>query len=269
MDNFIKAKKYKGQRVICVQTKLDGHRIHLSKGHAITRVGTDIWKKLLAIPHFKRPLEGIPSGCLIDAEIHAHGVFATSVKTMINEADKRLLITAFAMPIVRGQRTSYLGIDGVNDILRAAGLAVPHTEFFSSRALTTVDLTVLKDRAKKMGTEGWIAKSSHLDGWYKIKITHTVDAIITDWTTSTSDTYYGQIRGIECSLHDGNGEMIVICNTGNGLTKEFKETWEGCEKQLVGKVVELEYDEVASQGRLKFPRILRFREDKSHVPWTN
>lgn len=268
MVDFIKAKRYKDQRVICIQHKLDGHRVLLSKGHAITRVGTDIWEKLLAVDHLAAVLHEIPSGCIVDAELHAPGTFATSVKTMINKGDPKLLVSAFAMPLVRGQRTSYLGIPGVLDILRHMGFHTPYTEYFESRVITPYQQEVLKRRAKKAGIEGWIAKSSHLDGWYKIKVTGTVDAIVTDWTISTSDTYYGQLRGLQCSLHNGNGKLTVICNTGNGLTKEFKERMEGKEKELVGQVVELEYDEVASQGKLKFPRILRFRDDKKQSECT-
>jgi ATP-dependent DNA ligase len=276
---FFKAKRLITDRheIRYLQQKLDGHRVRIEKHadgsrRAITRVGTDIWAKIAAFPEWAAAIDALPLRTAIDAEIHAPGVHATSVKTMLNDVDPRLTLTGFALLWFDGEEVdANLDLEVIHGIMVGHGIQIPLTEkiFAEPRSLSADSRDRLVRQALDNGWEGWIGKEAHLRGWYKIKPVHTVDCVVIRPTVSTSALYYGQIRGFRLGLYNEHGRLVEIASTGTGLTAGFKEQIEGREDECIGKVVVVEYDEVASQGRLKFPRIQsadtgwpHFRDDK-------
>lgn len=286
VPEFTKVKLYRGQPVCMIQHKLDGHRVMIQvHGHpddieAWTRADVNIWPKLSRVPHIAEAVSRLPAYTHIDCELFAEGIPATSMKTLINECSPHLQVTPFAMPMFKGNDLLRDPMDKdpeqdwkrVADILNQLGFHTPPTRFLGGlKELDDGDVQNYKLEARNAKHEGFVVKAGHLHGWYKIKPTSTVDAVIVDWTKSTSITYYGQIRGIVAAVYDPKTQrQVVVCNTGNGLSARFKEEIEGREKSLIGKVVTIEFDSLAAKGRLKFPRIVTddrgwpvFREDKS------
>ena len=262
---FKKCGKYKDQVVTCAQRKMDGHRTLVfrhpgGRTEVLTRVGTDIWPKLQEVPHIRSLILNLPVDTVLDSELLVDGGFATDVKTAINDKSEDLQLWGFALPLLNGVLRIEDDYQRVVQHILDLGILLPETEFFAGPR--RVDADRWKEKAVELGWEGFILKDRHWAGWYKLKPTWTVDGFVSDYTYSDSDTYFGQIRGIEVSVLRPDGTERVICNTGNGLTAEFKDNISGDEESLIGQVVEIEYDEVAAKGRLKFPRIVRFREDK-------
>jgi len=109
--------------------------------------------------------------------------------------------------------------------------------------------------------EGYVAKLAAYAGWYKIKPQKTVDAFITDWIQSESATYGGGMKSVVVAVYDEYGEEHVLAQVGGGWKAEDKETL--TRKDVIGRVIEVEYQSVAAKGKLQFPRFIRWRDDKA------
>ena len=269
MTQFIKAKAYKGQPIKHIERKLDGHRIKILPGRVLTRTaGVDLWDKVATLPQYEHLFRNLPNGIEIDAELWAEGRQATEMKTLINEQSEEIRLTAFALPSHQD-----LNYPDMRESILALGFEVPVIVANFPMPVTLEDeyLRQLKDRAIDQEWEGYIAKLDHCEGWYKIKPTRECDAFCSWVETSTSMTYFGQVKGIELSVYDDDGVSRVICQTGNGLPARFKEEFAGDNKRkLINRVFTVEYDSLAQQGKLKFPRIVTdqdgwpiMREDKT------
>ena len=106
------------------------------------------------------------------------------------------------------------------------------------------------------GLEGFVLKSSHWDEWYKVKPTRTMDCIVVGIKPGQSK-YEGMIGSLILMVYNGD-ELIYITNC-SGLTDEQR-AWN--EEDCIGKVCEIAYDGVMARGGLRFPRFLRWRDDK-------
>ena len=100
-------RQYKGQPVTLIQEKLDGHYIEIYKSNGIKSYpksrGSDIWPKLAKIKAIRATIEALPDETILQAELHCPGVHATSVPTMLNEGNEKLMLTPFAVPVFKGK----------------------------------------------------------------------------------------------------------------------------------------------------------------------
>lgn len=266
---FLKARQYKDYPVTAIQEKLDGHRAMIDKRWnepvIHTRVeGVDLWPIVKEVPHLRDIVLRVPTGMLLDVEIHKPGEYATSVKTFLKEGHEDLIMTGLG---IVGKDMSVL--DSIIEMRKIIGLHLPDTRYLGqAQALTEDRVDELKQEALEKKLEGWILKRRNYEGWYKVKPVHQIEAVVMGSTVSESATYFGQIRGLILGLYK-DGELVEIARTGNGLKASFKEDYEHRRDELVGRVVDVQFDEVAAKGRLKFPRIVslhlgepRWREDK-------
>jgi ATP-dependent DNA ligase len=121
----------------------------------------------------------------------------------------------------------------------------------------------LLELAKKLNYEGFVLKDTQYGKWYKVKHSPSVDCIVTDVSEGKDDKKYsGQVGALVVSLLKSK-KLVEIANV-SGMTEserlEMTELWKS--KKLMGKVVEVTYQEVGARGRLRHPRFSRFRPDK-------
>lgn len=255
--NLYHPKDYSGELVRFVQQKMDGLRVLVRRDKDIsvtTRSGkTDFWGRL---PHHLEGLiQELPEQSAVDCELYAPGEQATEVVTLVNDRSPKLCLGAFAVPFWAGQD---LRRESLVLALRLAGDAgwefVP-TERVGEKKV--IDAEAYRKKARKLGFEGYVAKLSHYDGWYKIKPTKTADLVVLRYTLSDSITHFGKLKAIIVGLPDGT----ELASVGTGFDQEWRHSVHP--PTLVGRVCEIEYDSVAAQGKLKFPRFLRWRDDKT------
>ena len=67
----------------------------------------------------------------------------------------------------------------------------------------------------------------------------------------------GMLGGI---IVDVNG---VMCRVGSGFTDDEKRYYWKNKNEIVGKIVEIQYQQKTNDGSLRFPVFLRVRDDKS------
>lgn len=298
--DFPKFKDYAGQQIAYIQPKFDGHLAKIHKyEHKLTvfsKNNKDITEKLLAIDRIKKELNGIPNNSAIFAEIHCPGVPATSVPTMLNDSDEKLQLTAFAAPMLDGKDLSHEHLTEVNKQLDICGLDFPSTRSFCpSRCVDLSEQKVLLELAIELKLEGWVLKEGHMIGWYKLKPVKTVDVFVIATYKSDSNRYKGGLKAVRIGVWAGN-TVRDLGTVGNGFKLPYRlrfvsqekmdallainwlETDEKgfqkhldsavaagliCRHTLIDKVCEVEYDRIAAAGKLRFPRFVRWREDKN------
>ena len=267
----IKAKNFtQGKKVRFVQAKKDGHRVtiyvddreerkRIGGIKCMTKTGIDISEKLHRLDKVWSPIVKLPSGTVVDAELYADNVQATEVKTLINKKDLRLKLSGFALPYHRGHPVDSM-VDAFT-CLHQLGLNPPEIveDYGSLIEVTADDVNYWLRLAVDLKIEGFVLKESHLRGWWKLKPTKTVDAFVTGTTKSFSALHYGGIQGFNVSLLDADNNPVDMGNVGSGFTAKLRQL---DPKQFIGKVMEIQYDSLAAKGKLKFPRFVRWREDK-------
>ncbi|KKN75672.1 hypothetical protein LCGC14_0377740 [marine sediment metagenome] len=280
---FPKFKDYAGQPVRYIQSKFDGHlvkvykRAYEPKGRwdgriiALSKNDKDMTDKLCAINHIHKELLGLPSDSQIFAELHCPGRFSTDVKTMLNAADSDLRLTAFAAPTIRGKNWSFMPLPVVMEQLRAHGIESTKTVIRQMESISKIAQQAMLADAIEQKLEGWVLKESHMDGWYKLKPTKTVDCFVTGTTMSTSASHYGGLKSIDVAVRAPGNAIMTLGTVGGGFKADFRMEHNTKEKRktLVGRVCEVEYDSLAAGGKLRFPRVLRWREDKNKEDCTS
>ena len=244
-----------------IQPKLDGMRILVRKMRpgvveAWTRNGKNNYGE--EVRHRIPWVSALPIGTIVDCELTTpDSEFATDVITAI-KSDGRLRLNAFAAPCIKGEDFREARLEEVERVLSAYGVDfVPYMPFRPSVNYRT------EARAKKL--EGYVAKISHYEGWYRIKPVRRADLVVTAIVPGRNANE-GGIGALELGYYSPKAKgMQVWCKpvgrTGTGMNKEFR--FQKNPQKLVGQVVEVEFDSLTSGGKLRFASFVRMRPDKT------
>jgi hypothetical protein len=309
--NFPKFKDYEsGKQVRFLQAKLDGYlaKIYINdsgRPHIFTKNDKDITEKVLKIAKIRNALDKVPVQSQLFGELHAFGVPATSIVTLINDADPRLDLTVFAAPIIHDLDMTDTSILSIYDCLKDYGLKTPFTiDLGSQQLISSAYQNELLEEAIEKKWEGWVLKSGHMDGWYKLKPVKTVDGFVIGTQISTSDSYAGGLKGVVIGVFREDGSIRKLGTAGNGFKKPFvmqfmsqeqinakrEEYIQQCQEKgkepepeklawydlprlefdsLLNKVYEIGYDSIPLPGgKLRWPRVIRERDDKDMAACT-
>jgi len=100
--------------------------------------------------------------------------------------------------------------------------------------------------------------------WTKVKKEDTADAFIIG-ATSGKGKYAGQIGALELAVYN-KGSILSIGNcSGMDDSTRKKMTDMAIKKELLGKVIEVKFNEVTKNYKLRHPRFIRWRHDKSQI----
>jgi ATP-dependent DNA ligase len=265
---FLKVKEYLGKHPVKYwQVKLDGHRCMVVKDSSGVRVltkkngetGDDIYKKLPERAVWF--LDRLPLDSIIDCELWAEGFHATDMKTLLLRKDSALVLSPFAVWMAGGVKVERTwGMEDLENFLD--GWSMPTWGYVRDDGLCGYpDPLEWAESAKASNIEGFVFKKTPVDGWFKVKPKKTVDCFVLDYTVSTSDSFSGGLKAIQVGLFNERENVIEIASVGSGFSADYRMSADL--GNLVGKVVEVEYDALAAKGKLKHPRFLRFREDKN------
>lgn len=232
-----------------VQEKMNGIRLVVSKdesgiGLATTRSGQtgDLWGMASTVPCMAW-LRQMPAGTVVDGELWSPGKEPASILPMLRSEDAATLsslrFTAFAVPRYRG-----IDLEEMEFAERAAHeMDLPFVPTRRVRGLTPAGVRELLREARERGIEGFVAKREHLRGWMKIKPVDTSDLRIESWSQ-------GKVSITLCGVRkDGvRGSVSTREHLGNP-------------DALLGWSVEVAHEGVTEAGYLRFPRMVRLRED--------
>jgi ATP-dependent DNA ligase len=116
-------------------------------------------------------------------------------------------------------------------------------------------------RSRRPPLEGLVLKRPDLgygQGWYRCKEVCTIDCVVLSLQKGRGK-YRGMVGALRCGLFTGEGNVVIEVCSASGMTDEERAVI--TEKDL-GRVVEIEYQQVDAGGRLRFPRFLRWRDNK-------
>lgn len=250
MVKFEKAERYnpaKHAGFFVVEEKLDGLRLLLKKGKAFFReqdgVSVNAWDKL------PEHIQSLAIDEFIDGELYIPGATASEALKLANRHN--LQFRGFYLP----ERTHLFPIDH-HELIMAYGLNTPA---IISREKTP-SLEYLENLLNNFdgSKEGFILKREiAFPLWFKYKVEETADLVILGYSPGTGK-YKGKIGAILCG-GIVNGEVKEVAKV-SGMVEEIRF---GLTDQDIGRIVEVKFQEVASRGRLRHPRFIRFRDDKT------
>jgi len=272
-----KVEEYDGQPVSVVQVKFDGYyaEVYKSKDFGIKvyhkKQNRNIWPKLQKIDSIRQSIEQLPNETILRCELHAIGVHATSVPTLTNEADHRLLLSPFKIewwdgePFFGSFNTEFELLDSIFPAVPEIYCACCYKKIVKNDlgeiVLPLYRVEELKQLAIDKGIEGWVVKDVPGGKCWKIKPEKTVDAFVIDYTISDSDSWAGGLKSVTIAVYDGDKE-VEIGKAGSGFDGDYR--MKVNMKSLIGRVGEFGYQSLGAKGRLKFPKFLRWRDDEKN-----
>ena len=234
-----------------VEDKFDGIRVFLFKSGdklvASSKHG-GIYTPKSAPQFFSRVPEftHAPDRMILDGEYvarEAKGLFLFDV-IQVDNRDLR------PKPLMERKRV-------LREILKGTEMEVPYT-----LARTAEKILELRDATVKQGREGVMVKNPQSaygqpGSWLKLKRFDTVDVFVTDIVETKEYRSTGVPRSWSVAVYDDNGEVIGLGNVGSTVEEVDPR------KVKKGSVVEVRFQEVTRDRKLRAPFILRVRHDKT------
>lgn len=145
----------------------------------------------------------------------------------------------------------------LREILRGSGLEVPYR-----LARTAERIMELRDETVKEGREGVVVKNPQStygqpNSWLKLKKFDTVDCFVTGYVETTEMRKTGIPRSWSVAVYDENGEVVELGNVGSTVERVDPR------KVKKGTVIEVRFQEVTRDKKLRAPFIVRIRHDKT------
>jgi len=252
-EKFYSNPKYDGVRAIC-KVKQDGSMIFYSRNG-----------KIYDNFYYLKPFiqQSIPenSELILDGEI-THNDFQelmtiTKRKNNIHVDFKGLTYNVF--DIITPQP-----LNERKDLLKSIITPNEHVKIVDYRILKTKQQVLDElDYQIEEGYEGLVLKNPNSyyeygksNDWVKVKKMDTYDATIVNLLEGTGK-YKNMLGKFEIELENGKKQFC-----GSGLSDEDRLTFWNNKDKLIGKTIELKYQDITKDGLLRFPIYVQIRDDK-------
>lgn len=215
----------------------------------------------------------LPRETAIDGELVWPGHPDSEVPTAIKECPEQLQFKAFAVPIHNGKsniiRGYHFGRVDLRTALPSRCIARVGTRWRISSVERMVELIEhLLFNCEQEGSEGFVLKEKHYQGWWKLKSIQEADVVMTDYVISKSDTYYGEVTSVRVGAYK-NGELVDMGKVSgfddeekDQLTEEYQKFGKSKVKEEP-RVLRVQYQELAGRGKLKHAFFDSWRPDKN------
>jgi ATP-dependent DNA ligase len=231
--------KYDGIRVFLFKS---GEKLVVSSKHGGVYTPKSTPQVFSRIPEFTHA----PNRMILDGEYvarEAKGLYLFDI-LQVDDRDVR------GKPLMERKKI-------LKEILRGTDLEVAYTV-----ARTAEKITEMKDATVKEGREGVMVKNPQSTygqpgSWLKLKRFDTVDVFVTGTVETKEMRSTGVARSWSVAVYDDNGVVVELGNVGSMV--------EGVDPRKVKKdsVVEVRFQEVTRDKKLRAPFILRIRHDKT------
>ena len=264
----------KASEVYYAEVKYDGHWTRLTNIGGPLRAHTRrVSKKAGMYRYLDLPQEilkswapDLPRDTCIDGELIVPGGYATDVSTYLKDPSLhgQLKFIGFAVPYYDGIECVDLDYremaHQLTCVIPAACRALLSYQFPPGSPRSMIESHHRIHCDQNGPSEGFVLKGKGYDDWWKVKPTKTVDCVITAINMATEGKYAGLCGSLQLGAYNYTGVQLVDLGATSGMDDA---TRAGITKADIGRVVEIKYDSLASKGKLKFPRFLRFRDDKA------
>ena len=251
-----------------IESKLDGLRMVVVAGVPFTRNGKPITTVQFILDDLKAQCPELEK-YVFDGELMGEGSFdeASGVARRKNENSKTLKYHVFDMieieqwnkketsPLIVRKASLQHNLKSSQFIRPVAWKAIP-------KCCTASDLFALRDALIGQGYEGAMIKNfdapyrfKRSDDLLKFKNFHDADGEVVD-TFEGRGKYKGTLGGLIFEI-DG-----VQTRVGSGFNDEMRKALWDKRAELIGRTIEVKYQEMTKYGVLRFPTFIRFRNDK-------
>lgn len=250
--------KHAGMRWKYAHIKRDGHYLKVQKSvggqlYCWTSNPTDITKQLTFCTWFPRARD-LPLGVSLLGELWLPGSRSEAIKTSIKECDQHLRFDVFAIDAyvpnaAVHSRLQAMELREVSNICKVLGFE------FINWIESPFDPSRLHINIRGIpNIEGFVLKNGNLQDWYKLKPRRTIDLVVTGLVVGTGK-YRNQLGSLNCETTEG----YEVANV-SGMTDQQRQAFS--DGSIIGKVIEVEYQNVGANGRLRHPSFVRVRDDK-------
>lgn len=234
-----------------VEEKFDGIRVFLFKSGeklVLSTKGGGVYTPKATPQVFTRVTEFLhaPNRMILDGEYvarEAKGLYFFDV-LQVDDRDIRLKSLSDRKKILR-------------EILKGTELEVQY------KVVKTMDaITSFRDEVVKKGREGIVVKNPESsygqpNSWLKLKRFDTVDCFVTGIVETPELMSTGIARSWSVAVYDENGQVVELGNVGSTVEKVDPR------QVKKGSVIEVRFQEVTRDRKLRAPFILRIRHDKT------
>lgn len=227
-----------------IEEKIDGIRIMLMQGLAMTRGRNNWWDKMPL--HIKALATDTP----VDGELNWPGHTSTDVATGLKRKEAGLQFTAFYLPEFGGRPIEQ------RQRLRQMGFCVPLL-YGEEEYINPPSLKIMQGAALTRKIEGWVLKERDYSYWWRIKLERTYDLFVTGFNIAETGRHTGKLKSLRCSAYI-NDRLTEVANVA-GMTDIVRYAFRRAD---IGRVVEVRAQFMTSHGRLRQPRFIRWRDDK-------
>jgi len=231
--------KYDGVRVFLFKS---GDKLVLSSKHGGVYTPKGTPQVFSRVPEFLHA----PHRMILDGEYvarEAKGLFLFDV-LQVDDRDIR------SQPLTKRKKV-------LREILKGTGLEVEYT-----MAKSVDKIMALRDEMVKQGREGIMVKNpessyAQPNSWLKLKRFDSIDCFVTGFVETQEMRKSGIPRSWSVAVYDDNGQVVDLGNVGS--------TVERVDPRHVkkGSVIEVRFQEVTRDKKLRAPFILRIRHDKT------
>jgi bifunctional non-homologous end joining protein LigD len=231
--------KYDGIRVFLFKS---GEKLVLSSKHGGIYTPKSTPQVFSRVPEFLHA----PNRMILDGEYvakEAKGLFLFDV-LQVDNRDLR------SKPLMERKKV-------LREILKGTGLEVSYT-----LARTADRIVELRDATVKEGREGVMVKNplstyGQPNSWLKLKRFDTIDVFVTGFVDTKELRSTGVPRSWSVAVYDDGGQVVELGNVGSTVERVDPR------KVKKGSVVEVRFQEVTRDRKLRAPFILRIRHDKT------
>jgi len=231
--------KYDGIRVFLFKS---GEKLVLSSKHGGIYTPNGTPQVFSRVPEFLHA----PNRMILDGEYvarEAKGLFLFDV-LQVDDRDLR------PKPLTERKKV-------LREILKGTGLEVPFT-----LARSEERIVALRDESVREGREGIVVKNPQSsygqpNSWLKLKRFDTVDCFVTGLVDTPEMRRTGVARSWSVGVYDENGQVVELGNVGSMVERVDPR------KVKKGSVIEVRFQEVTRDRKLRAPFILRIRHDKT------
>jgi hypothetical protein len=203
----------------------------------------------------------------VDGELIWPGHPATSVITAIKECPGVLEFHGFAVPKYRGVMKTHVGWEEMRDLTAEVSELLTDEDGVFDRDgdgdMPSVEAILEHVKSHPTSIEGLVLKGYGYYDWWKVKPVKTIDVVVIALKPGTGGKWQHHVGSLtvavyDCDYDNHHTEQIILGDV-SGMDDA---TRLAITRADIGRVCEVEYQDIAAQGKLKFPRFMRWRDDK-------
>lgn len=242
---------------VFIEPKWDGRWVRLdTRGDYPLAYGHDVSETHGTPTFLPRPLAErlagfLPSASVVDGELVWPNHAAAEVQHALVTCPHVLEFRPFAVPIWEGDDLTLYSYSGGRSVVSNTLALPPRIVEVGVPSLEQVE-TIWKERWPT--SEGLVIKRYWYQDWWKWKPVRTADLIVADFTIGTA----GKWKGLPNAML-----LCTMLGTDAGRCGNMSDMDRLAIPEHVGQVVEVAFDCLTCDGKLRFPRFVRWRDDKS------